>query len=299
VNHQFQNILVYGFGLMGGSLALALRKRNIQCTVTGVLRSEASLNEAKSLNMADKFFLEKEFLSANEWNKYDFIIFSLPVDLTCDKIYLIPDDYKGIITDLGSTKKKIIQAVENKFPNEHNYFSSHPMTGSEHSGAKYGSADLYEGKLCILTAPKNVSSDAREKVTEFWKILGSKVVEISSEEHDEILAYLSHSPHIIASLLTIWSSTNERVKKYTKLSPISLTGGGFRDMTRIAGSNPEMWEAIISTNRKSIHRSLKEFQQRLEELIEVFELGESEQIGFWKNYFEKAKIARNQVIKQD
>ena len=100
---------------MGASLSLAIRKKELGCEVTGVVRSEKSRAEGMSLNITDKIFLEEDFLKSNSWNEYDLIIFSLPVDLTCDKIDLIPETYKGYITDLGSTKKFIIDKVESKF----------------------------------------------------------------------------------------------------------------------------------------------------------------------------------------
>ncbi|MDX1960349.1 MAG: prephenate dehydrogenase/arogenate dehydrogenase family protein [Leptospiraceae bacterium] len=295
---SFQSILIYGLGLMGGSIAMSLKKKHFKGKITGILRTQSSLEEAKSLNITDELILEKKFLLDNRWNEFDFIIFALPIDLTCSKIDLIPDDYTGLITDLGSTKKKIIEKVESKFSKVHNYLSSHPMTGSEHSGAKFGTDSLFEGKLCILTSPNLVKETSKKTIDHFWQELGSTTVEIEAKDHDEVLAYLSHSPHILSSLLAKWSYGNRKVMEYTESSPLSLTGGGFRDMTRIAGSNPEMWEAIITSNRTAIHRSLKEFQARLSELVDVFELPESQSVGFWEKYFEEAKKSRNKILKQ-
>jgi prephenate dehydrogenase len=292
---MFKNILIYGFGLMGGSLALAIRKKKLAYHVTGLVRNENTLQEAIHLGFADEFYLESDFLKKDLWNKYDFIVFSLPVDLTCKKISLIPDSYTGILTDLGSTKREIIQAVENRFTREHNYISSHPMTGSENSGARYAKEDLYEGKLCILTSPKRLKTEVKEKIQTFWDKLGSQTIEIPAEDHDEVLAYLSHSPHIISSLLVTWAGTNPKVKEYNQRSKIPLSGGGFRDMSRIAGSNPEMWEAIIHTNKSDIYKSLKEFKIKLEELLEIFEKDGNS--NFWKKYFEKARDYRNQIFK--
>lgn len=292
---MFNNVLIYGFGLMGGSLSLAIRKKGLASQITGLLRNENSLKEARELGYADFFFLEKEFLERNLWNDYDLIIFSLPVNLNCEKIALIPDSYSGIITDLGSTKKDIIRAVEERYPCEHNYISSHPMTGSENAGARFAKDDLYENKLCILTSPNRVRRQIAEQIRKFWELVGSHIIEIPPDEHDEILAYLSHSPHIISSLLVTWAGSNRKVKEYTEKSAIPLSGGGFRDMSRIAGSNPEMWEAIIHTNKPAIHSSLIEFKVKLEELIASFE-NESD-VNFWRLYFERAKEYRNQILK--
>ena len=283
---------------MGASLSLAIRKKELSCEVIGVVRSEKSRLEGMSQKIADRIFLEEDFLKSNSWNEYDLVIFSLPVDLTCDKIDLIPENYKGFITDLGSTKKFIIDKVESKFKAGHNYYSSHPMTGSEQSGMNYAKADLYENRLCILTEPKGTSKEAIQKITHFWKMVGAITIQMSATEHDEILSYLSHTPHILSSILVNWAYQNEKVKYYTEKSPIPITGGGFRDMTRIAGSNPEMWNAIINTNKNSIHDSLLEFRKEIDCLIQSLEsVDEKSDQEFWKKYFLKSKESRSQIFK--
>ncbi len=282
---------------MGGSLSLALKKTNANVKTTGVLRSKKSYEELKNYQITDHLIIEEDFLKINQWNEYDIIIFSLPVDLTCEKILLIPSDYKGYITDLGSTKTEIIHAVKSKFQKTHNYFSSHPMTGSELSGATNAKEDLYKGKLCILTREDNTSSDSIEKITRFWNEIGSSTIEIPARDHDEILSYLSHAPHILSSLLVTWANKSEIVNRYTQLSPLPLSGGGFRDMSRIAGSNPEMWEAIISTNRDAILSCLIAYQSQLAELIDLLSKDPILQKGSWKSYFESSKKSRNQLLK--
>ena len=282
---------------MGGSLSLAIKKTSFKGCITGIVRSMKSLEEAQKSKVADKLLLEEDFLKEKLWYEYDLIIFSLPVDLTCEKINLIPDDYPGYITDLGSTKKEILDTVSKKFLHKHNYFSSHPMTGSEHSGVAFAKEDLYKGKLCILTREKNTTDDSVLHIENFWKELGSITIEITAHDHDEILSYLSHSPHILSSLLVTWANSSPIVRSYTDKSPIPLSGGGFRDMSRIAGSNPEMWEAIISTNKKEILNSLKHFNSELEILISVLENSTHENSGYWKAYFEKSKKARNHILK--
>jgi prephenate dehydrogenase len=293
----FNNILIYGLGLMGGSLSLALKKTGLKIKTTGVLRSKKSYDEIIDKNLIDNLLIEDDFLKSNRWNEYDLIIFSLPVDLTCDKINLIPEDYPGFITDLGSTKSEIIKAVKNKFKNKHNYYSSHPMTGSELSGALHSKEDLYLGKLCILTREENTSEESVSKIENLWKHLGSSTIEIPAKDHDEILSYLSHAPHILSSLLVNWANNSDIVKKYTNISPLPLSGGGFRDMSRIAGSNPEMWEAIISTNKEAILTCLLGYKNQLSDLIEILKQEPPQQKGIWKKYFESSKNSRNQILK--
>ncbi len=282
---------------MGGSLSLALKKNGYNGRITGILRSQKSLEEIRDKCITDELLLEEDFIKNNLWNQFDLIIYSLPVDLTCQKINQLPLDFTGIITDLGSTKKEIIESVKNKFNGIHNYYSSHPMTGSEQSGALHSKEDLYNGKLCILTREENTSQSAIERITEFWNYLGCKIIEIPASDHDEILAYLSHAPHLLSSLLVNWAKKSEMVSTYTKISPLPLSGGGYRDMSRIAGSNPEMWEAIISTNKEAILDSMIQFKRNLEEIIDILNKNPEEQLGFWKKYFEDSKKSRDFILK--
>lgn len=279
---------------MGASLSLAIKKKFQDSKVTGVVRSFSSKKEGIEKKIADEVYLEEEFLNSNSWNTFNLIIFSLPVDSTVEKIQRIPDDYNGFITDLGSTKLEIISAVEKKFQTKHNYYSSHPMTGSEQAGLSYASDDLYENRLCILTSPQKVSLESVEFIKNFWEILGMKTVEIGAVDHDEILSYLSHSPHIISSLLAIWAFENKKVQKFTEISPLPIIGGGFRDMTRIAGSNPEMWQAIFSTNKENLKKALINFQNGLNDLISELD---KDSKNFWIEYFKKAKNSKSEIYK--
>ncbi|MCX7999420.1 MAG: prephenate dehydrogenase/arogenate dehydrogenase family protein, partial [Leptospiraceae bacterium] len=117
-------------------------------------------------------------------------------------------------------------------------------------------------------------------------------------DHDEVLAYLSHSPHILASLLVNWALENEKVNNYIATVPFPLVGGGFKDMSRIAGSNPEMWEAIIKTNSHFILQSLVQYKEELEKLIQVLKSPKTSE-NFWKTYFEESKWNRSKILKLD
>lgn len=280
---------------MGASLSLSLKKKNLVKKITGVVRSEKSKLKGISLNIADEIFTEQEFLNQS-WNDFDLVVFGLPVDLTCEKISQLSENFSGVITDLGSTKKGIIEAVEKKFTKTHNYISSHPMAGSEQTGLEYAKDNLYESKLCILTKPKNFNEVVFIELKQFWEAIGSTTIEMNASEHDEVLAYLSHTPHILSSILVNWAYKNNKVKEKTDSFPFPLTGGGFRDMSRIAGSNPEMWDAIINSNKKNIIQSLKEFREEIYKLEQELELGNFKE-DFWKDYFCNSRISRSKILK--
>lgn len=297
MNISFKNILVYGLGLMGGSIVHALRKKNFNLSITAIVKDKIESNAIQKENIVDTVFADEEFNKQSLWDNYDLILFCLPVHLICQKIQKIPSTYSGYITDIGSTKSEIIRTIEIKFPKVHNYYSSHPMAGSEHTGLKHANPDLFKNKLCILTAPQRVSDPAKKKISEFWKSLDMVTFEMDAMSHDEVFSYLSHTPHILSSLMVIWAYKNLTVSKSIDKCQIPLSGGGFRDMSRIAGSNPDMWDAIIQLNKEHIHKSLVEFQQNLSDLIKVIDSNHSSETGFWKSFFGKAKEARNRILK--
>ncbi|RHX87254.1 prephenate dehydrogenase [Leptospira stimsonii] len=294
---EYSNILIYGLGLMGASLSLALKKKGVSINVTGVVSSLKSKKLGELLKSADTVLTSEEFHSSKQWKDYDFIIFGVPVDLTVKLISELPLDYSGIITDVGSTKKEIIHAVEARFQSSHNYVSSHPMCGSEESGLESANVSLYEGRLCILTSPKNARPETKEKLEFFWRSIGMDVIEIPAVEHDSILSYLSHSPHILSSIMSDWAANQKIVKQYTDLSPIPLNGGGFRDMTRIAGSNPKMWAAIFNSNQEEIYRSLLDFRDRLDIILEKLNPKNTLNPQEWEKFMETSRKSRDYILK--
>ncbi|TGK31740.1 prephenate dehydrogenase [Leptospira gomenensis] len=294
---EYSNILIYGLGLMGASLSLALKKKGIATRVTGVVSSSKSKAKGETLGSADEILTSEEFHSAKRWEDYDFIIFGVPVDLTVKLIAQLPLDYSGVITDLGSTKNQIIHAVEDRFSGPHNYVSSHPMCGSEESGLEFANASLYEGRLCILTSPDGARAEVRSSLDTFWKRIGMETIEIPADKHDSILSYLSHSPHILSSIMADWAANQKIVKRYTDISPIPLNGGGFRDMTRIAGSNPKMWAAIFSSNQEEIYKSLLDYRDRLDIILEKLNPKNTLNPKEWEGFMETSRRSRDYILK--
>ena len=280
---------------MGASLSLKIKSIQNETKITGIVRSEESKVKGLELKIADFIFTQKEFEENANYKGYDLIIFSTPVDLICKKISIFPNLKNVVLTDLGSTKTEIHKAVEKKFKTNHNYISSHPMAGSEQTGLSYSKENLYDGKLCILTKPKLANQSSYLKLEKFWKMIGCVTIEMKAKEHDEVLAYLSHTPHILSSILVNWAYSNKQVKTNSDKFPFPLTGGGFRDMSRIAGSNPDMWDAIISSNEKNIILSLKKFKTEIETILE--KLNKNKKTKFWKDYFSKSRISRAKILK--
>ncbi|PNV76367.1 prephenate dehydrogenase/arogenate dehydrogenase family protein [Leptospira inadai serovar Lyme] len=316
---------------MGASLSLALKKKRSGAEVTGIVSSQESKQKGISLGSADHLLTSIEFQNTPNWSSYDLIVFGVPVDTTVELIRTLPKNFSGYMTDMGSTKRDIISAVDSALPysfkeepksnmdtalersgdsdtwsgkNEvsfsgHRYVSSHPMCGSEESGLEFANADLYENRLCILTRPAGALPEAFSKLESFWRFLGMETIEIPALEHDRILSYVSHSPHLISSIMANWVWENECVQKFTEGSPLPLTGGGFRDMTRIAGSNPKMWAPIFSSNRDEIFKSLQEFRKHLDGIISELDPQKPLDPDHWKSFMEKARVNRDGILKHN
>ncbi len=298
MNLEFRRILIYGLGLMGASLSLALKKKSPQVEIVGVVGSSSSKEKGIRLGSADQIFTAEEFSKSQSFESYDLIVFGVPVDKTVELIQTLPPTFKGLLTDMGSTKLEIIRAVESVLGEDHNYISSHPMCGSEESGLEFANADLYENRLCIITRPKRASDRAYGLIQDFWKSLGMWTTEIPAEDHDRILSYVSHVPHLISSLMTNWVWENQCVREFTDGSPVALTGGGFRDMTRIAGSNPKMWSAIFASNQEEIFKALSDYKERLDSLLSDLDPKKPLDPAYWESFMEKSRKDRDAILKK-
>lgn len=292
-----EKVLIYGVGLMGASLALSLKSLKPEWELLGVVKSTESKDICLRQKLLDRVYTEEEFLylTPKIWEDLNWIIFGTPVHLIKKLVYQIPIQTKAIITDLGSTKESIVHACENYFSkSEHHYVSSHPMCGSENSGPEHAIPNLFQGKLCIITPLPHSSTHAIQKITQFWKDLGMVVYSMDAVEHDRVLAYLSHAPHILSSLMALWAT--KFVGKENSYSPMPIMGGGFRDMLRIAGSNPTMWSSILQENKKFIIDSLVSFQEELNSTIQMLQENNPSQ---WEKFFNDAKKAKNDLLKKE
>jgi prephenate dehydrogenase len=192
-----------------------------------------------------------------------------------------------------SSTRETIEAAFARRP-DLRFVGSHPMCGSENRGPRAARADLYEGRLCILTAPDNSPAGRQDAgiIEQMWRSLGMFVYAMTPAAHDEALAYLSHAPHLISGLMTIWADSRSVVHSGVERAPIPISGGGFKDMSRIAGSNPEMWRDILATNRGNIRTALVRFRDDADRLIAELDR-EPLQSEWWERWFRAARAARN------
>jgi prephenate dehydrogenase len=267
---QFEQITIVGVGLIGGSVGLAVKARGVARRVIGVDRDPAVIAKAVALGAIDSGGTD---LAAGVAGS-GLVVVCAPVDRIAEVIITAAPHVRPgtLFTDGGSTKVGIIGAVRGKLPPGIDYIPAHPLAGSEKSGAEHGSADLFQNRVTILVV-NNFSADwARTAaVGRFWEAIGSRVVLMNADEHDRVLAVTSHLPHAVASA----------VAGVTQEDWLALSAGGFRDVTRIAASDPKIWAAIFEANRESVLSALSAFTNRLNEFRKLLEAGDRAGLEQW------------------
>jgi prephenate dehydrogenase len=243
---HLRKIAIIGVGMIGGSIGGAVKKRRLADRVVGFFRDPKKTGAAIGLGCIDEGTgdLKKAVAEA------DLIILASPVDDIIAKLRLlkrfIPP--KTLVTDAGSTKVAILKAGRGL-----NFVGSHPLAGSEFSGLRHASADLFDGSLCVIVPDKKPDKDALKRVEGFWRALGSRTIIMNAWDHDAALSFSSHLPH--AAAFALMRSVPDKF--------FSFAAGGLKDTTRIARSSPEVWSSIFLSNRKNILTALKAFEKSL------------------------------------
>lgn len=260
---HFKRVGIIGVGLIGASFALALKKWGLTDEIWGYSNSGSSAKKALSIGVIDKVSSSVKDISLN----CDFIFIAIPVLSIPDVLKEIAEyvDEHTIVSDGGSTKHFVRHCHEYfKFKN---FVGGHPIAGTEKSGPEAGFAELFKNSVCIVTPVEETDKDKLDVVTRVWKTIGMKVFLMDPEEHDKIMANISHMPHVIAYSLV----DSVKDKYFDNMSITKLAGGGFRDFTRIAKSDAKMWTDIFLANRDYILLAIKDFQESLTNLKKFIE----------------------------
>lgn len=273
---RFNKIGIVGVGLIGGSLGLAIKEKGLAGEVIGISRKKTSLRLAK-----EKKAIDKGSLDFNILKDVDLVILATPVNTIIDlakKISkIIPKDC--IVTDVGSTKQEVVNCLERIFPY---YIGSHPLAGSEKRGIRFADKDIFKDSLCVLTPTKNTSPEVLIKIKGFWQKLGMKVVLVSPRFHDKVLSFISHLPHILA-----FSLVNTAPKRF-----LDFAASGFKDTTRIASSESEIWQDIFLSNRNYILKAIDLFQKNLSQIKSAIKAKDKESL---KRFIDQARKKREQL----
>jgi prephenate dehydrogenase len=281
---MFNKIVIFGVGLIGGSVALALKKLPNPPQIIGVGRSEQSLHEALSLGLIDQAVTD----IASALENADLVLIAAPVAQTPAILRSIRPHLAAqtVITDAGSTKSDVMAYAQAELGDQFNQFvGGHPIAGAEKSGPGAAMADLYLGKNVILTPAEATSPQALQKVAALWQQCGALVSNMRAQEHDSVFAAVSHLPHLLAFALV-----EDLAKRDNAELLFKFAASGFRDFTRIAGSHPEMWRDIALANKQALLHELNMYQQAVTEMKTLLENNDDE--GLF-NLFEHASLARN------
>ena len=282
---MINKITIVGVGLIGGSLARALKEKNLAKTVFGYGRDRSRLEEAKKSNIIDDYSTQIE----EAVNHADIIVIATPVG-TFRNIFsevkpLIVDDV--IISDVGSTKTNIVDIAKEILGDKSQCFvPAHPIAGKEKSGFEASDGNLYNGKKVIITPIEDNSSESIQVIESMWKNVGAEVDFMSPQSHDDLLGMTSHLPHMLAfSLVNYLVDQNPSASIYA--------GGGFKDFSRIASGDAVMWRDICLQNKDKIITHLRGYQSTVEELIDAIDNEESDKLEL---LFATAKKTRDSWI---
>lgn len=288
-NHNmFKKIVIFGVGLIGGSVALALKKQPNPPRITGVSRSEQSLQEALQLGLIDA----AETDAGKALQGADLVLIATPVaqtPLILRAIYPHLNE-STIVTDAGSTKSDVMAYAKEELGDKVSQFiGGHPIAGAEKSGPSAAMADLYLGKNVILTPDTTTQPQMVEKVKALWQQCGAIVSSMHAQEHDSVFAAVSHLPHLLAFALV-----EDLAKRDNAEILFKFAASGFRDFTRIAGSHPEMWRDIALANKNALLNELNSYQQALIQMTNLLEQENGDEL---QALFEHASRARNDWAK--
>lgn len=246
---NFKKVSILGVGFMGGSLALAVKKAFPQVSVWGYARSRKSYDKLKKLHILDKVVTDLGFLIKDA----DLVVLALPVIEIINYLKKITPFLKknSLVIDLGSSKELIEKKANQYLPKSVNFVGCHPLCGSEKSGANFSKVNLYQGATCLITS--SLHKKATKEIKSFWEKLGGKTVFLNAKEHDKILSYMSHLPHLV-SFAFMQSIPN---------AYLNFSIRSFKDLTRITASPASIWADIFLTNKKNILADLERLNKTL------------------------------------
>jgi len=266
----FDRVAILGFGLLGSSVARAMRRGGVAQHIVAHDRKEP-LAEARRLKLADSYAAT----AAAAVKGADLVILATPVGAYGALAKAMAANLKqgAIVSDVGSVKGAVIADVAPHLPKGVHFVPAHPVAGTEQSGPAAGFAELFDGRWCLLTPPKGTDKRAVKAVRQFWERLGSKVDMMDAKHHDLVLAVTSHVPHLIAYNIV---GTADDLKSVTEGEVIKYSAGGFRDFTRIAASDPTMWRDVFLNNKDAVLEVLGRFSEDLSALQRQIRWGDGD-----------------------
>ncbi len=276
-NEWLRQVTVLGVGLLGGSVALSLRRALPQTRLVGLARNREKQHFLASSGIVD---VTAETIS-EACQHSDAVVVASPVDRIAEMVISAAASSPAdcFITDVGSTKRQIVASVGEDPTASRKFIAAHPIAGSEKSGPENATGSLFDEKLVVVTPTETTCPQLLEKAHQFWRLTGGQTCEMTPSEHDTHLAAISHMPHLVSAL----------VAKIASPEAVPLAGSGWRDITRVAAGDPTLWAAICSENRAAIGSELKQVAEELERLRQMLHHADDAALYQWLTEAKKIK----------
>lgn len=281
--HSYSHVIIHGVGLIGGSVAAAVRKRWPDCRVTGIGRNATRLDSAQQAGLLTDWVVS---LSDTQVAPDAIVVNCLPVNFIAAAVIqtadVTPDSV--LITDAGSVKQSVQAAVATSNKAASRFVGAHPIAGSEKAGFEHAEATLFDGRPCIVTASE-AGPALESRCQQFWSELGATVSVLSPAEHDRILAVTSHLPHILAAVTASCVVDSDH----------PYVGTGFRDTTRVASGDPVLWQQILTGNREQVLSAVRQAENTLAQLAAALEQSQDDEVT---QFLSKAANIRQRISHQ-
>ena len=284
----YNRIALIGLGLIAGSIAHASRRAGLVGEIVGTARSAETRDVAREIGLVDRV----TDTAAGAVQDADLVILCVPVGAMGAVMAEIAPHLKhgAVVTDVGSVKRAVFEAVMPHLPEGVSFIGGHPMAGTEHSGPRSGFAELFDNRWCLIVPPEDAAPEAVQRLIGFWEGLGSKCAQMEMDHHDLVCAVVSHTPHLIAYTMV---GVADDLARVTESEVVNFSAAGFRDFTRIAASDPTMWRDVFLTNKDATLEILGRFTEELFALQRAIRRGDGDHLHA---YFTRTRAIRRGII---
>ncbi len=284
----YERVALIGLGLIAGSMAHAMRRDGLAGEITGYARSEETRKVAAEIGLVDRVCDS----AAEAVKGADLVVLCVPVGaMGAVAAEIAPHLDKGAtVSDVGSVKRAVIEAVGPHIPDGVHFIPAHPLAGTEKSGPRSGFAELFDNRWCLIVPVEGTEEAAIARLRRFWEAMGANVDEMEAEHHDLVLAVTSHAPHLIAYTMVGVADDLQRV---TQKEVVNFSATGFRDFTRIAASDPTMWRDVFLNNKDATLEILGRFTEELFALQRAIRTGDGDHLH---DYFTRTRAIRRGII---
>jgi cyclohexadieny/prephenate dehydrogenase len=284
----YERVALIGLGLIASSMFWAIKRSGLANEVTGFARSFETRQTARRIGLCDRVFeTAKDAVEGA-----DLVVLCVPIGAMEAVAKDISSALKlgATVSDVGSVKRAVIDAVAPSIPNNVHFIPAHPLAGTEHSGPESGFSTLFDNRWCLLVPPENADQSAVDKLSAFWQGMGSNVDQMDADHHDLVLAVTSHAPHLIAYTMV---GVADDLRRVTDSEVIKYSAAGFRDFTRIAASDPTMWRDVFLTNKDATLEILGRFTEELFALQRAIRQSNGDHLH---DYFTRTRSIRRGII---